>query len=159
MLEVSEAMQPHRYPRRSAQDWVLEAVAFAALVATFAMVFGHWQRLPVFARRGRGGSYTVMVLLNAGIYVLLTVASHYQQLVSVPFEVDRERPEVKHLLLQMTIVLKTVLMVLLAVLLWIIVHTPLGRMRTAGRGFLVVFLIAMLAPTLVYVRKLSRFRK
>ena len=61
-----------------------------------------------------------MVLLNAGIYVLLTFASRYQQLVSVPFEIDRDRPEVKQLLLQMTIVLKTVLMVLLAVMLWII---------------------------------------
>jgi len=38
MLEVSEAMQPRRYPRRSVQDWLLEATAFAALVATFAMV-------------------------------------------------------------------------------------------------------------------------
>ena len=155
MLEVSRVMQP----RRSTQDWVLEAIAFAALVATFAMVFGHWQRLPIFARRGSGGSYSIMVLLNAGIYLLLTFASHYQQLVSVPFEIDRDRPEVKQLLLQMTIVLKTILMVLLAGLLWIILHTPLGRMRTAGRGFLVVFLIAMLAPTMVYVRKLSRFRK
>ena len=155
MLEVSEVMQP----RRSTQDWLLEAIALAALVATFAMVFGHWQRLPLYARRGSGGSYSVMILLNAGIYVLLTFASRYQQLVSVPFEIDRDRPEVKHLLLQMTIVLKTVLMVLLAGLLWIIVHTPLGRMRSAGRGFLAVFLIAMLAPTLVYVRKLSRYRK
>jgi len=155
MLEVSPAMQP----RRSIQAWLLEAIAFAALVATFAMVFGHWQRLPIFARRGSTGSYSVMVLLNAGIYLLLTFASRYQQLVSVPFEIDRDRPEVKQLLLQMTIVLKTILMVLLAGLLWIILHTPLGRMRTAGRGFLVVFLIAMLAPTMVYVRKLSRFRK
>src|SRR5579872_6685860 len=155
MLEVSEDMQP----RRSTQDWLLEAIALVALIAMFAMVFGHWRRLPVFARRGSGGSYTVMVLLNTGIYLLLTLASHYQQLVSVPFEIDRDRPEVKQLLLQMTIVLKTVLMVLLAGLLWIIVHTHLGRMRTASRGFLAVFLIAMLAPTLVYVRKLSRFRK
>ena len=155
MLEDSEVMQP----RRSIPDWLLEAVALAALVATFAMVFGHWQRLPVFARRGSGGSYGVMVLMNAGIYLVLTFASHYQQLVSVPFEIERERPEVKQLLLQMTIVLKTILMVLLASLLWIIRHTHLGRIRTAGRGFLVVFLIAMLAPTLVYVRKLSRFRK
>ena len=100
-----------------------------------------------------------MVLLNAGVYLLLTFASRYQQLVSVPFEIDRDRPEVKQLLLQMTIVLKTILMVLLAGLLWIIVHTHVGRMRTAGRGFLVVFLIAMLAPTLFYVRRLSRFRK
>jgi len=100
-----------------------------------------------------------MVLLNAGVYVLLTVASRFQQLINVPFEIDRERPEVKQLLLQMTIVLKTVLMVLLAALLWMIVHTPMGRMRSAGRGFLVVFLIAMLAPTIVYVRKLGRFRK
>lgn len=152
-------MHSRRYPRRSAQDWVLEAVALAALVATFAMVFAHWQRLHVFARRGSGGSYSVMVLLNLGIYLLLTFASHYQQLVSVPFEIDRERPEVKQLLLRMTIVIKTVLMVLLAGLLWIIVHTPLGRMRTAGRGYLFVFLIAMLAPTVIYVRKLSRFRK
>lgn len=155
MLEVSEDM----HPRRSTQDWLLEAIALAALVATLAMVFGHWQRLPVFARRGSTGSYSVMVLLNVGVYLLLSFASHYQQLVSVPFEIDRDRPEVKQLLLQMTIVLKTVLMVLLVGLLWIIVHTPIGRMRTAGRGFLVVFLIAMLAPTLVYVRKLSRFRK
>jgi len=141
------------------QDWLLEAVALAALIATFIMVFTHWQRLPVFARRGSGGSYSIMVLLNVGIYLLLTLASYYQQLVSVPFEIDRDRPEVKQLLLQMTIVLKTILMVLLASLLWIIMHTPLGRIKTAGRGFLVVFLIAMLAPTLVYVRKLGRFRK
>ena len=118
--------------RRSIQDWLLEAIAFAALVAMFAMVFGHWQRLPVFARRGSGGSYSVMVLLNAGIYLLLTFASRYQQLVSVPFEIDRDRPEVKQLLLQMTIVLKTILMVLLAGLLWIIVHTPFGP--DADRG-------------------------
>jgi len=159
MLEVSEVMVPRRYPRRSAQDWLLQAVALAALVAMFAMVFGHWQRLPVYARRGNGGSLSVMVLLNAGVYLLLTFASRYQQLINVPFEIDRDRPEVKQLLLRMTIVLKTVLMVLLAGLLWTIVHTPLGRMRTAGRGFLAVFLIAMLAPTLIYVRKLSRYRK
>jgi hypothetical protein len=146
-------------PRRSAQDWLLEAVAFAAMVATFAMVFGHWQRLPQFARRGSQGSLSIMVLLNAGVYVLLTVAARFQQLINVPFEIDRERPEVKKLLLQMTIVLKTVLMVLLAGLLWMIMQTPMGRMRSAGRGFLVVFLIAMLAPTIVYVRKLGRFRK
>jgi hypothetical protein len=146
-------------PRRSAQDWLLETIAFAALVAMFAMVFGHWQRLPGFARRGNGGSLGVMVLLNAGVYLLLTFAARYQQLVSVPFEIDRERPEVKRLLLQMTIVLKTVLMVLLAGLLWMIVHTHVGRMRTAGRGFLAVFLIAMLAPTLFYVRKLHQYRK
>jgi len=159
MLEDSEVMVPRPYPRRSAQDWLLEAVALAALVAMFAMVFGHWQRLPVYARRGNGGSLSVMVLLNAGVYLLLTFASRYQQLINVPFEIDRDRPEVKQLLLRMTIVLKTVLMVLLAGLLWTIVHTPLGRMRTAGRGFLAVFLIAMLAPTLIYVRKLSRYRK
>src|ERR1700687_2471927 len=159
MLEVSEVMNPRRYPRRSAQDWLLETIAFAALVAMFAMVFGHWQRLPGFARRGNGGSLSVMVLLNAGVYLVLTLAARYQQLVSVPFEIDRERPEVKRLLLQMTIVLKTVLMVLLAGLLWMIVHTHVGRMRTAGRGFLAVFLIAMLAPTLFYVRKLHQYRK
>jgi Ca2+/H+ antiporter len=155
MLEVVEPMPP----RRSTEDWLLEAIALAALIATFAMVFGHWQRLPGFARRGSSGSLSVMVVLNAGVYLLLTFASRYQQLVSVPFEIDRDRLEVKQLLLRMTIVLKTILMVLLAGLLWIIVHTHLGRMRTAGRGFLAVFLIAMLAPTLFYVRKLNRFRK
>ena len=149
MLEDSEVMQPRRYPCRSVQDWLLEAIALAALIAAFAMVFGHWQRLPGFARRGNAGSLGVMVFLNAGVYLVLTLASRYQQLVAVPFEIDRERPEVKQLLLRMT----------MAGLLWIIMHTPVGRMRTASRGFLLVFLIAMLAPTLVYVRKLSRFRK
>ena len=147
------------HPRRSAQDWLLEAVAFAALIATLGMVFGHWQRLPVFARRGSGGSLSIMVLLNAGVYVLLTAASRFQQLVNIPFEIDRERPEVKRLLLEMTIVLKTVLMVLLAALLWMILHTPMGRIKGSGRAYLVVFLTVMLAYTVFYVRKLSRFRK
>ena len=146
-------------PRRSAQDWFLEVIALAALAATFVMVFGHWRRLPGFAQRGSGESLAVMVLLNAGIYAVLTLASRYQQLVNVPFEIDRDLPEVKRLLLRMTIVLKTVLMVLLAALMWIVRYTPVGRMKTAGRGFLAVFLIVMLAPTLVYVRKLSRYRK
>ena len=152
-------MTPPPYPRRSAQDWLLEAIALAALIATFAMVFGHWQRLPGLARAGSAGSLGVMLLINLGIYLLLTFASRHQQLVSIPFEIDRDRPEVKQLLLRMTIVLKTILTVLLAGLLWIVMNTPVGRMRSAGRGFLVVFLIAMLAPTVVYVRKLSRFRK
>jgi hypothetical protein len=155
MLEVSEGMRP----RRSTQDWLLEAVALAALIATFAMVFGHWQRLPVFARRGNTGSLSVMVLLNAGVYVLLTIATRYQQLVNVPFEIDRDRPEVKRLLLRMTIVLKTVFMVFLAGMLWMILHMPLRRSRGLGWDFLVVFFVAMLAQTVFFVRKLSRFRK
>jgi len=111
MLEVSRIMVSRRYPRRSTQDWLLEAIALAALIATFAMVFGHWQRLPGFARRGSGGSLGVMVFLNAGVYVLLSAGARYQQLIHVPFEIDRERPEVKQLLLQMSIVLKAILMV------------------------------------------------
>jgi len=159
-ISVAYAVKFRRMvPRRSPHDWLLEAMAFTALIATFAMVFGHWQRLPVYARRGSGGSLTIMVLLNAGVYVLLTVASRYQQLINVPFEIDRDRPEVKQLLLDMTIMLKTVLMVLLAGLLWMIVHTPIGRIRGSSRVYLVVFLTVMLAQTIFYIRKLDRFRK
>jgi hypothetical protein len=146
-------------PRRSTQDWFLEAVALAALIATLAMVFEHWQRLPPFARRGSGGTLTVMVLLNAGVYLVLTLAARYQQMVSIPFEIDRERPEVKQLLLRMTIMLKTVLMVLLAGLLWMILHTPVGRIKGSGRLYLLVFLAVMLAHTIFYIRKLRPFRK
>ena len=85
-----------------------------------------------------------MVLLNAGVYLLLTVAARFQQLISIPFEIDRDRPEVKQLLLQMAIVLKTVFMVLLAALLGVIVHTPMGRMSRQGPGFLAVVRGAML---------------
>jgi hypothetical protein len=145
--------------RRSTQDWLLEAIALAALIATLAMVFGHWERLPGPARRTSGGSLTVMVLLNVGVYLLLTFAARYQQLINVPFEIDRERPEVKRLLLQMTIMLKTVFLVFLAAMLWMIRNVPLGRNRGLGWTFLAVFLAAMLTQTLFYVRKLSRFRK
>src|SRR5262245_4986467 len=114
--------------RRSMLDWTLEALALAALIVMAVIVIDHWNKLPRFPLRfgARGnpwnGASTLMLLvMNAVLYLALTAAARYQHWINLPFEIDRQRIEVRQILLSMTIAMKTVLMILLAGLLWIAV--------------------------------------
>ena len=147
-------------PRRALLDWLLEAAALVALIAMGVILFEYTRRLPVRGPRvGGQATLGVLMLFNAGIYILLTAASRYQSMIGVLFEIDRTRPEVRALLLRLTIVLKTVLMVLLAWLLWMIVNTPLGRTKGLGPGYFALLVIGTSAPAIWYGRKLWRYRK
>ena len=107
---------------------------------------------------GWGGRDSLLVLLASTVvmFALLTVAGKYQRLVNIPVKVDREAPEVRRVIRSLTIVIKAVLS---AGFFWI-THVTIGiamKQRAAmGRGFLPVFLAAVLAPVIYYCVRLRK---
>src|ERR1700689_3906812 len=134
-------------PSRSASDWVLEALALAALATIVGMVATHWAEFPAQVPRHFGisgnpdgwGKRNGMLLLPVtaiGLYILITVSSRYQRLINVPIAIDRDAPEVQRLLQSMSITLKMVVLFVFAYLEWAVVNTALGRSAGLGKLFL-----------------------
>lgn len=135
-----------------------------------AIVALHWAEIPariplhfgVSGTPDRSGDKTGLLLLPLtaiGLYILLTAASRYQRLINVPIAVDRDLPEVQRLLLNMSITLKTVLLLVFVYIVSRNVDTALGRADGLGKQFLPVFLLTIFLPVTVYLMKLSRYRK
>jgi len=157
-------------PKRSAADWVLEALAFAALVAIIVIVATHWTELParvprhfgISGKPDRWGNKNGMLLLPltaTGLYLLITLASRYQRLINAPIAIDRDAPEVQRLLQSMSITLKTVLLFVFVYVEWTNVNTALGRSAGLGKLFLPISLLAVVLPLGFYVQKLREHQK
>ncbi len=156
-------------PQRSAFDWVLEALAFAALAAIFITVAAHWTEIPAQVPRhfgisgvpnGWGNKHGMLLLpLTAvGLYILMTVTARYQRLINVPMAIDREAPEVKRLLQSMSITLKMVLLFVFVYMEWAQVNTALARSSGLGNLFLPISLVAVFLPLGLYLQKLRASR-
>ena len=154
-------------PQRSALDWVLEALAFAALAAIIIAVATHWTEIPAQVPRHFGvsgvpdgwGNKNGMLLLSltaVGLYILMTVTARYQRLINIPMAIDRDAPEVKRLLQSMSITLKMVLLFVFVYIEWTQVNTALGRSSGLGKLFLPILLVAVFLPLGLYLRRLRR---
>jgi len=156
-------------PKRNTLDWTLEGASLAVLVAIFVNLAAHWSELPgrVPTHYGASGNPNawggknvlwVLPIVAVGLYLLLTTAARYQRLINLPIRVDRDLPEVRKLLLTMTICMKAVMMLMLAYISWAGINTALGRAEGLGRMFLPLFLAATFAPVIFFTRKLQRYR-
>jgi hypothetical protein len=154
-------------PKRSAVDWALEAVSFAALVATVLIVAMNWSRIsnrppPRFRPPGAWDPKVVlwsMMGINIGAYVALTVAAYYQKLISIPLIVERDAPQVRQLLLSMMIVMKAVMMLLSVYLVWSMVNVMMGHASGISPRFLTLFVLLVPVPLLLYTLKLRRYQR
>jgi uncharacterized membrane protein len=157
-------------PKRSASDWILEALAFAALAAIIVTVATHWTEIPARVPRHFGvsgapdgwGDKNGMLLLPftaIGLYILMTVTSRYQRLINVPMAIDRDAPEVQRLLQSMSITLKMVVLFVFAYVEWAKVNTALGRSSGLGKQFLPISLIAVFLPLGLYLQKLRKHQE
>ena len=151
-------------------DWLLEAVALAALVSMYALAVGSWTELPEvvpthFGISGGpnawGSKQTIWLLPALGvlIYALLTVSARYTKFVNLPFPVDRNAPEVQRILARMMIAMKAVTMLLFAYIVWGQIRSAMSQANGLGLALLPVFLVGTLLPMLVYLRQLRRYRK
>ena len=116
-------------PKRSAADWIQEALSLAALAAIIFTITAHWTELPARAPthfgasgapNGWGGKSAMLLLpsTSVALYILMTIASRYQRLINVPMKIDRDASEVQRLLQSMSITLKAVLLFAFAYLEW-----------------------------------------
>jgi uncharacterized membrane protein YidH (DUF202 family) len=156
-------------PKRTTTDWMLEAVSLAILASIFVNLAAHWAELPDRVpahygflgdpnRWGGKNGLWVLPVTAVALYILATAASRYQRLINLPFCVDRQSPEVRRILLTMTIVLKGTLLAILAYINWAGINTAMGRAQGLGRNFLPVFLAAIFGPLIFYTRKLWPYR-
>jgi uncharacterized membrane protein len=157
-------------PKRSPSDWVLEALAFAALAAILLVVAAYWTDIPARIPThfgvsgnpdgwGKRNGILLLPLTAIGLFLLLTIVSRYQGLINVPMAIERDAPEVQRLLQSMSIVLKVVVLLVFLYLEWRQVNTALGRTRGLGKLFLPVSLVAVFLPLGYYLRKLWAYRK
>jgi hypothetical protein len=127
---------------------MLEAGSLGALLAIFGVVGSNWKDLPARVPRhfnalgnpdawGGKNGLLLLPLTYWGIYILLTIASRDQKLISIPMSVDRDAPEVQSLLVGMSILLKTIVLRMLLYLAWA---------------------AALVAPAGLYMFKLRRYR-
>jgi uncharacterized membrane protein YidH (DUF202 family) len=151
-------------------DWLFEAISLAALTTVFAVVAAHWTELPAQVPTHFGASgfpngwgdksgLWVLPLTSVIVYIGLTLASRYQRFINIPFRIERNTPEVRRLLLSMSIVLKTVLLLVFAYIAWANVNTALGRSEGLGRYFLPVSLALISTPLALYLLRLWHYRK
>jgi hypothetical protein len=154
-------------PKRSAVDWLLEGVAFAALMATVYIVASEWTRIshrppPRFRIPGAWDpklALWIMMAINAGSYAMLTAAAYSQKLISIPVGIERDSPQVRQLMFSMMIVMKAVMMMLSVYLVWSLVNVMLGHVRGLNPRFLTLFVLLVPVPLLLYTLKLRRFRR
>lgn len=155
---------------RSATDWVLEGLSIVLLLATFAFVLLEWPEMPERVPRhfnasgqpdGWGGKSFVWFLpvTSVFLYLLMTAAGRYPQLINIPLNVDRNDPNVRQILLSFCIVMKAVILVSFLYITVTTVETAMGRTGGLGSLFLPLFLLATAAPLVFYLRKLRRLPK
>jgi uncharacterized membrane protein len=156
--------------RRRTLDWILEIVSLAAMAAIVGTVAAHWKELPARIPRHYGTSgnpddwgdkrgLLLLPVTAAGLYLLLTAASRWQRLINVPMEIDREAPEVRRILLSMSITLKTVVLLIFLYIVRTTVNTAVGRAHGLGKQFLPISLVVIFLPLSVYLIKLQRCRQ
>ncbi len=157
-------------PQRSASDWILEALAFAALAAIIVTVAAHWTEIPARVPRhfgvsgvpdgwGNKNGILLLPLTAIGLYILMTITSRYQRLINVPMAIDRDAPEVQRLLQSMSITLKMVLLFVFVYIEWTQVNTALGRSSGLGKPFLPISLVAIFLPLGLYLQKPREHQK
>lgn len=156
--------------KRSMRDWILEVVSAVALAGLFAVVLFYWGDLPDRVPRhfgpsgvpdawGARGELWILPFTGLGLYALLTAASRYQGLINMPVNVDRDSPEVRQVLSEFCITLKAVLSVKLLYMVWMHVHTALGRANGLGSRFLPISLTVIAVPMVWYYLRLRRYAK
>jgi hypothetical protein len=147
-------------------DWVLEGVALAAVAGAVALAVVYFPILPDYARWARPGwarwlsvpnVLLMLAFISAASYAGLTVAARGGRLFEIPQELERRSPHVRQMLFSMVIVMKTVLALFAAYLVWSLVQVGLRRGTGVSGGFLMLFTLAVPLPLVVYTVKLRRY--
>jgi hypothetical protein len=146
---------------RSRVDWVLEAVALAALLTALALTVYYWPRIPDprFVRLlPAKTTLWIVAFIDVAAYVGLTLSARGKGLIEIPPELERRSPQLRQMLFSMVIVMKAVLTLFAVYLVWALINVGLRRGGGLSGGFLTLFTLAVPLPLVVYTLKLRRYR-
>lgn len=145
---------------RSKVDWVLEAVALLALLFAVAMTVYFWPRIPPprFAILPAKTTLWMVVLIDAVAYLGLTLGARGKGFFEIPPDLERRSPQLRQMLYSMVIVMKAVLTLFAAYLVWALVNVGLRRGGGLSGEFLTIFTLAVPLPLVFYTLKLRRYR-
>src|SRR5262245_46354723 len=126
---------------RSKVDWALEAVALLALLFAVAMAAYYWPRIPTprFATLPAKTTLWMVALIDAVAYLGLTLGARGGGLFEIPAELERRSPQLRQMLYSMVIVMKAVLTLFAAYLVWALVNVGLRRGSGLSGEFLTIF--------------------
>src|SRR4051812_17011791 len=88
----------------------------------------------------------IVGLLNIFTYIGLTLAAHYQKLLSIPDELHRQSPHLRPLMFSIVIAGKAVLMMFALYLVWAIVTIGTGHPPPVSRQTLTLLVLAIPLP-------------
>lgn len=146
---------------RSKVDWAWEAVALGALLGALALAAYSWQRIPDprFTRLVPAKTSLVIVaIIDVVAYAGLTLGARGGGLFEIPPELERRSPQLRQMLFSMVIVMKMVLTLFAAYLIWALVQVGLRRGGGPSGAFLTMFTLAVPLPLLIYTVKLRKYR-
>jgi hypothetical protein len=146
---------------RSKVDWALEVVGLFALVSAVALTVYYWPRIPDprFARiLPAKTTLWIVTLIDVLAYVALTVGARGTWMFDVPPELERRSPQLRQMLFSVVIVMKTVLALFAAYLVWALVNVGLLRGGGLSGEFLTIFTLAVPLPLVFYTVKLRKYR-
>ena len=153
--------------KRAAADWVMEAIALAALLGMVVLLLDQWQQVPekvpihfsasgAANRWGSKDSLWLLPLLGGVVYLLLTFTAKNPYFMNVPIQIDRENPVVRSLLLRMSITLKAAILLTFLGIIWFSIDTALGKSEGLGAWFLPSTLVVICGPMIGFLVRLNR---
>lgn len=165
-----EPARPVPRPPRSRGEWVLEALAVAAVLASLAMVIYYWPVLPEsvprhFDAAGKPvawsgkGSLFLWPAIGLVAYGVLTRLSRSLRNFAFPWPITEENAPRQYRLARTTLVwIKTVTVVHFALVEWRTVQVALGKAGGIGAGNVPLLFTVMLAGVLYFYHRASKER-
>jgi hypothetical protein len=146
-----------------------EAIAAAALLGILFLVGTAWsslpERVPVHFnfsgqpdRWGSKDTFGLLVLLALFSYGVLTAMRNKPQWLNVPFQVDKNAPEVRQIMREMTGVIKASILLMLLVVLSHSIAVAQGTAEGLGEGIIPMVILLSLGPMGFYLIKLYAHR-
>jgi hypothetical protein len=139
---------------RSALGWVLEAVSLAGLIAMFAYIAIHWAHFP-----GARTGLLSLPSLALVVYILLTIQAQFPRSMKLRFGIARDNPAAMTIVLEMLGMVKAIVVLTFAYIVWALMERLLGRSGSLGLSWMPFAVAAATLAPFIYAFKLRRYRK
>lgn len=151
-------------------DWILEVTALIGLLLIILIVILSYKNLPDVIPRhytgngqpdgyGRKSLLFVSPAIAIVIYIILTLAVKYPNMLNYPVRITRENASKQYTNLMMMVrIVKTLIVAMLLYVTFVTIQIGLGRMHGLGNWFLPVVVFSLLGTIGLFIHRGFRLR-